>query len=136
MRSLKKALAPLPIAAGLMLSACSHRAPTDVAGLSIGENVHLVSGGPAMTIERFVGKGHQEAYCTWFISGKRKHGRFSVAALTADDSEFTPTFDQVQPTPDSSASSAEFSNANCTQDQVTVSQVATKNGYRSGTTCN
>jgi uncharacterized protein YodC (DUF2158 family) len=100
-RRVMRAGALFSIVAGLtMVSACTHREPTNVLGFAVGESVRLESGGPVMTIERFVGKREgEEAYCVWFAEGKRKHGRFPLGALAADDSQFTPSRDSDQSAP-------------------------------------
>jgi uncharacterized protein YodC (DUF2158 family) len=115
----------LMVAALTMVAACTHREPTNVSGFGVGDVVQLESGGPQMTIERFVGKrDRQVAYCVWFAGGKRKHGRFPLGSLTADDSQFTPVRDPVQP-----------ATASCTAEQAETAQFAAKNGYKTGTTC-
>ena len=56
----------------------------------IGDQVELISGGPAMTVTRVTnpagqmdafGEGGPSVTCCWFSGGKREEGEFPAAAL-------------------------------------------------------
>ena len=51
----------------------------------IGDQVELISGGPAMTVTRVtdnpLGADGPSVICCWFASGKREEGEFPAAAL-------------------------------------------------------